>query len=98
VNCTDLEDAILQKLGHSKTLGSGKREVYFFCEAELKECEMLGPTDARDDEVKVVNLLRTDLDQGTRQEIGLLLVVSLHHDSVTRYYDRFKGFNDLSLC
>jgi hypothetical protein len=34
--------------------------------------------------------LRVDLDQGLRQEVGLLLVVALEADAVTRLQRRFE--------
>jgi hypothetical protein len=36
--------------------------------------------------MEIVNLLCVLLDERAREKVGLLLVVALHHNSVTRYY------------
>jgi hypothetical protein len=43
---------------------------------------MFWPAYARNDQVQIVKLSRIDLDQGSRKEVRLFLVVSLEHNPV----------------
>jgi hypothetical protein len=52
---------------------------------------MLGPADARDDQMQVTNPLGIDLGERPGQEIGLFLIVA---DPITTRNQRFKGRHD----
>src|SRR4029077_13313116 len=69
----------------------------------LEQGQVLRPADARDEEVQVVKLRRIDLDERTRKEVRLLLVVTLQSHGVAWFEKRLQrldnrlGFQHVSL-
>ena len=55
---------------------------------------MLGPADARDDQMQVTNPLGIDLGERPGQEIGLFLIVAFDDDPIPTRNQRFKGGHD----
>ena len=55
---------------------------------------MFRTTNARNDQVQVVNSSRIDLYQGTGKDLGLFLVIPLENNPVATGDEGFKGFDD----
>src|SRR4029077_5947039 len=60
----------------------------------LEQGQVLRPADARDEEVQGVKLRRIDLDERTRKEVRLLLVVTLQSHSVAWFEKRLHSHDD----
>ena len=63
-------------------------------DAALEQRQMLGTADARNQQMHVVNLVRIDLGERARQEVGLLLVVAFERDAVAGLDQGFERIDD----
>src|SRR5258708_19502246 len=58
---------------------------------------MLRSTDARNDKVQILQLLRIDLYQRAGKEVRLLLIVSFQDDTISALHEQFERIDDLLL-
>ncbi len=56
---------------------------------------MLRSTNARNNQMQIVKPLRIDLHEGSREEIGLFLIVSFKHNPVAAHNEGFESLDDL---
>ena len=80
--------------GDAQALRTGVGEIDFLRDTQLKQGEMFGPADTRNDQMQIVNLFRIDLYQGTRKEISLFLVIAFEHDRVAADDESFQSLDD----
>jgi hypothetical protein len=76
-------------------LRSCKCEAHPLCNFEFEQGEVLGTANAGDDQMQVVYLFRINFYKGPRYKVGLLLIVALQDNSISRHDQGFKGFNCL---
>ena len=84
VDGADADLAVLHHLRDADTLGSGVGEVELCGDLLLEQVEMFRPRHRRDQHVQAVDLAGIALGQRAGQEVGLLLVVALQCDAITR--------------
>src|SRR6201991_3675330 len=94
MNRANGELAILQQLRHAQALWSSESKIHFLSNTQFKECEMFRTTNARNNQVQIMNLLRIDLDQRSGQEISLFLIVSLQYDPVSADQHSLESVDD----
>ena len=83
VNGADLELAVFEELRQAYALRTSESKIEFASDAPLEQRQMFRAADARDQEVQVMDLPRIDLDERTRQEVRLLLVVPLKRSTAS---------------
>ena len=76
--------AVLDHLRDADALRSGVGEVELCGDPLLEQVEMFRPRHRRDQHVQAVDLAGIALGQRAGQEVGLLLVVALQCDAITR--------------
>ena len=80
---------------HRRALRAGVGVVELLGDALGEEVEVLGEHDAGLHDVDVVQHLGVGLDKGPRQEVGLLLVVTLETKAVARLENGFEQLGDI---
>jgi hypothetical protein len=73
-------------------LRPGKGKIESVRNAPLKDGEMVGERENRLHHMQIMQARRVGFRERRRQEIGLLLVVTLDHDPVARLDDRLEQF------
>ncbi len=90
MNGAKLDHAAAQGAGQRRTLWPGIGKIELFRDATAEQVDMLGQHDARLHDMQVVQPPRIGGGEGARQEIRLLLVVTLDADAVERPHDGFE--------
>jgi hypothetical protein len=91
---SDLQAAIFQQLSDAKTLRTRVREIDFSRDPVFKQVKVFAPADTRNQQMKIMDLFSIDAGQSPREEVSLLLVVSLNRHSIARTDESFESLND----
>ncbi len=86
----NLQLPVLEQLRKTQTLWSRESEVDPAGHASFKKLQVFRTRNARDEQVKIVNVGGVECGQRNREEAGLLLVVAFEHNAITPLQSAFE--------
>lgn len=92
VDRTDLQGAGRNQFRQPPALRSGKGKIESVRNAPLEDGKMIGERQDRLHHMQIMQALRVGFRERSRQEIGLLLVVTFDRDPVAGFDDRLEQF------
>jgi hypothetical protein len=92
-----IRSLVLEWTRDAQALGTSEGKIHLLRNPQFKQREMLRSTDARNDKVQILQLLRIDLYQRAGKEVCLLLIVSFQDNTVSAVHERFERIDDLLL-